>query len=315
MAAKLDLEEQRDRSDDERLFFYFAVTAPSDGLILSYPRSADDSDTLPSFYLDEVHAAFAMAGSGIPPLRHVTRTLADVAPQASESVNEADRTLAACADLFDPAQAIPTPHPPAKRRGRPENPPANDSSSAIRALLQSRNLPRLPRFDDASLQVDFAENKSVYSVTGTGDLSALPVPIPPAARPAFAPGRRRRRGESGRRAAWNPAPLFSKASAGNSQIPRRPTPRPCKKNWRGLLDDALAKKPLDAAPHRARMMARTLHDALDGFAQRDARFTPHLQTAPAHFELAFGVATGRASIADEEREVSLDSGQRRETDV
>ena len=55
------------------------------------------------------------------------------------------------------------------------------------------------------------------------------------------------------------------------------------------------------------MMARTLHDALDGFAQREARFTPHLQTLPAHFELAFGVAAGRVSIADEEREVSLDS--------
>ena len=166
MAAKLDLEEQRDRSDDERLFFYFAVTAPTDALILSYPRSADDSDTLPSFYLDEVHAAFAGADSEIPPLRHVTRTLADVAPQAGEAVNEADSTLAACADLFDPA-ASDTDAATRQQNGADalKIRLQNGANHTLRALLQSRNLPRLPRFDDSALRVDFAENKSVYSVT------------------------------------------------------------------------------------------------------------------------------------------------------
>ena len=57
--AGLDLEEQKGRADDERFFFYLAVTAPAEHLILSYPRSADESDTLPSFYLDEVRRVFA----------------------------------------------------------------------------------------------------------------------------------------------------------------------------------------------------------------------------------------------------------------
>ena len=47
--ARVDLEEQKGRADDERFLFYLAVTAPSERLILSYPRSADESDTLPSF--------------------------------------------------------------------------------------------------------------------------------------------------------------------------------------------------------------------------------------------------------------------------
>ena len=44
-ATGLDLEEQRGRADDERFFFYLAVTAPAERLILSYPRSTDESDT------------------------------------------------------------------------------------------------------------------------------------------------------------------------------------------------------------------------------------------------------------------------------
>ena len=305
-AAKLDLEEQRDRADDERLFFYFAVTAPTDVLILSYPRSADDSDTLPSFYLDEVYAAFAMAGADVPPLHYVTRTLADVAPQAGESVSEADRTLAACADLFDPA-ASDTDAATRQQSGADalKLRLKNDANFTIRALLQSRNLPRLPRFDDAALGMDFAENKAVYSVTELETYLRCPfqyllrhvLHLRPDADDGAASQGDALHGTLRR--------YFRKR---NREQPNAPTPDPelLKKELREILDAALAKKPLDAPPHRARMMTRTLHDALDGFAQREAVFTPHLQTMPAHFELAFGVATGRASIADEEREVSLD---------
>ena len=98
----LDLELLRDRADDERFFFYLAVTAPSERLLLSYPRSSKESDTLPSFYIDEVRAVFP---AGSPALRTVSRTLADVAPRLEETVTAGDRLLAACAVLFDPTEA------------------------------------------------------------------------------------------------------------------------------------------------------------------------------------------------------------------
>ena len=126
--AGLDLEEQKGRADDERFFFYLAVTAPSERLILSYPRSADESDTLPSFYLDEVRAVFSEQEAGsittentedtgeekgkrkavvvasyqpstinyqLSIINIVSRTLADVAPRPDEVISGKDKLLAA----------------------------------------------------------------------------------------------------------------------------------------------------------------------------------------------------------------------------
>lgn len=99
-AGEVDLEPHKNRADDERFLFYLAVTAPADRLILSYPRSADESDTLPSFFLDEVRAVFVPTGSALPHV--VSRTLADVAPRFEEGVTPADALRTACAELFDP---------------------------------------------------------------------------------------------------------------------------------------------------------------------------------------------------------------------
>ncbi len=307
-AAGLDLEEERDRADDERLFFYLAVTAPSEALILSYPRSSDNSDTLPSFYLDEVRAAFASEGgdSADSPLRHVTRTLADVAPQAEEAVSDADRTLAACADLFDPASGT---RDAAARQQRGADALRlrlqSGDSAAVRRLLESRCLPRLPRFDDFRLQTDFAANKTVYSVTELE--THLRCPFQYLLRHVL---RLRPDADDG---AANQGDLLHGTlrryfRRRQRETPDAPTPDAAtmQAELREILSEALTKRPIDAPPHRARMMTRTVRDALDGFAQREAVFTPHLETRPAHFELAFGIATGRASVGDEEREIALD---------
>ena len=274
MAAGLDLEEQRDRADDERLFFYLAVTAPTDGLILSYPRSADDSDTLPSFYLDEVRAAFEGADADIPPLRHVTRTLADVAPQADEAVNDADRTLAACADLFDPA-ASDTDAATRQQNGadalklrlQTETAAPRDSrsagipESAAPAPLRGRRAAIGLRRKQIRLQRDGTGERICAARFNTCcDTSCVCARTPTRAR------RVRAICCTGRCAA-----IFASAS-GNSPAPLPPTRKPCKANSRALLDEALTKKPLDAAPHRARIMTRTLRDALDGFARRRSPF-------------------------------------------
>ena len=306
-AAGLDLEEQRDRADDERLFFYLAVTAPTDGLILSYPRSADDSDTLPSFYLDEVYAAFESAAEfGTAPLHHVTRTLADVAPQSSEAVTDADRMLAACADLFDPA-AGETDAAQRQQAGADAiqaRLQSGDDSARLRALITSRNLPRLPRFDDAALRADFAATKSVYSVTELE--TYLRCPLQYLLRHVL-----RLRPDADDGAASQGDLLhgvlrryFRKRKREQPDAPA-PDAETMQAELRALLEEALTRQPMDAAPHRARMMTRTLRDALDSFARREALFTPHLGTKPAHFELAFGAGAGCAAIADEEREFPL----------
>ncbi len=210
--AGLDLEEQKGRADDERFFFYLAVTAPSERLILSYPRSADESDTLPSFYLDEVRAVFgeqeaegittentedtegrrqttgntggteedrgkrkaALAASDRPStincqlstINIVSRTLADVAPRPDEVISGKDKLLAACAMLFDPGT------------GRIADAEWHNAVTLMQACLEgeadrliaqrvveSRELPRLPRLEAERLRRQFANHRAVFSVT------------------------------------------------------------------------------------------------------------------------------------------------------
>ena len=320
-AAGVDLEEQRDRADDERLFFYLAVTAPTERLILSYPRSSDESDTLPSFYLDEVRAAFDTsdipAAQGVALLRVVSRTLADVAPQPDESVSAADGLLSACADLFEPAEADERKAEAKQRRSfaylaeRLREEASATGGKAVRAVLDSRLLPRLPRLEDPRLRADFACRKSVYSVTELETHLRCPFQYllrhVLRLRPEEDDGARAqgdllhdvlRRYFRRRKKAQNAAPL--------------PETAVLQGELRALLRETLADAPLDAPPYRARMMHRALHDALDGFAQRETVFSPKFQTAPAHFELAFGVDCGRSAIGDDEREFALESEGERE---
>ena len=58
-----------------------------------------------------------------------------------------------------------------------------------------------------------------------------------------------------------------------------------------ILAEMLAQESLDTSPHQMRMMHRLLSDALDGFVAREQRFTEQFGMMPAHFELAFGLAS------------------------
>ncbi|MES1228357.1 MAG: PD-(D/E)XK nuclease family protein, partial [Armatimonadota bacterium] len=130
--SEIDLENTSDRIDDERLLFYMAATAARERLILSFPRSSEESDTLPSFYLDEVRALFEHVPTEI-------RTLADVAPRPDECISDRDRLLSLCA-VQD----------------------SNLSESAP-SLLVSRHLPRLPELS-ASLMSKYGASRR-YSIT------------------------------------------------------------------------------------------------------------------------------------------------------
>lgn len=94
--ANIRLEPHQNFGDYERLLFYIAITAPSERLMLSYPRSGPESDVLPSFFLDEVEAA--CFGTISIARRHTT--LADIVPNMADALPGAETTLAAAADLF-----------------------------------------------------------------------------------------------------------------------------------------------------------------------------------------------------------------------
>ncbi|HZT44514.1 MAG TPA: PD-(D/E)XK nuclease family protein [Chthonomonadaceae bacterium] len=354
--AGLDLEEQKARADDERFFFYLAVTAPAERLLLSFPRSSEESDTLPSFYLDEVRAVFAITEStdtvsesrmvtdnteehGLsvssvtsassviqtkrvlrdrkreenltpntqrPPLT-VSRTLTDVVPRPEEVVSAGDRLLAACAGLFDPdAEPVSREERLREAASLMQGCLAEETTAAVvRAVVASRRLPRLPRLEDAALCVDFAGKQPVYSVSELETYQRCPFQY------LLRHVLRLRPEEEGASPRAQGTLLhavlrryFRQLSAGSAL----PTDlEAMRAELRQILEEIIEQESLDASPHRLRMIQRLLADALDGFAERETRFTPQFGMTPAHFELAFGLGMRPEGLEDEdEREITTD---------
>lgn len=306
-ASGLELEAQQDRADDERLFFYLAVTAPSERLILSYPRSSADSDTLPSFYLDEARAALGQGMEDADALPTVSRTLADVAPRLEEVVSESDTLLAACADLFDPgAESVPGGQ--AQRRDAAlqrmrlclENKTQHET---VRAVLTSRHLPRLPRLEDAALRADFAGSEArVFSVSELETMNRCPFQY------LLRHTLKLRLEEDGAGQRAQGTLLHSVLRRYFRWKAKKPEAPPAdaetmRNDLQSILTRSLERRALDASPHQLRMTQRLLNDALNRFVEREKRFTAQFGMTPAHFELTFGTeAGGGALIEDEERD-------------
>ena len=329
-ATGMDLEEQRGRADDERFFFYLAVTAPAERLILSYPRSADESDTLPSFYLDEVHSVFRCSGVQVfgnsgaqnenvsePVSEHpntrtpehlmvVSRTLADVAPRPDEVVSHGDRLLAACATLFDPGigqmeggtlrQAVQLMQMCMREEA---------DRRVTQRVVEARGLPRLPRLDADGLRHAFATHRAVFSVTELESYGRCPFQY-------FLRHVLRLRPEpdgiaSNAQGTILHAVLRRYFAGRKEEEKKRRKEENSTPNTREalhrILGEMLARENLDAGPHQKQMTHRLLADALDGFAAREERFQTQFGMQPAHFELTFGVGTRSDWEDEEERQI------------
>src|SRR5204862_2633870 len=120
----------------------------SERLILSFPRSGDESDTLPSFYLDEVRAA-------LPGVATEVRALADVMPRFEECVTDRDRLLAGCAaaiDLLTRGADIPEP---------------------VKEVLATAALPALPRLGGRDARKSYGQPRRL-KVTEIEDYNRCP---------------------------------------------------------------------------------------------------------------------------------------------
>jgi ATP-dependent helicase/DNAse subunit B len=325
--AGLDLEAQMGRADDERFLFYLAITAPSETLILSFPRATDEADTLPSFYLDEVRAVFApampttssasteSAETPSAPLQTISRTLADVAPRPEEVVSPQDRLLAACADLFDagPEGASQSRTRRMRRAAALMQTCLEDSrmAEAVRTVVASRRLPHLPRLESADLRADFAGQDRVFSVTELETHARCPFQY--LLRHALKLRPEDDGTHPGAQGTLLHAVLrryFRHRTQAASPSPSSPESAPdletMRAELRSLLADTLDRAPLDASPHRLHMTQRMLTDALDGFAERELRFGVQFGLTPAHFELAFGFGDADTPPPEDEERETVD---------
>src|SRR5579871_1971611 len=295
--AGLDLEIQKGRVDDERFFFYLAVTAPSDVLRLSYPRSSNESDTLPSFYLDEVRAVMDQREgrspeTSLPASYTLSRTLADVAPRPDECVTDHDRLRAACAGLFDPGPAT-NPNTPHIRRRAETLMAACLENTAMRpiihAVVASRFLPRWPRLEAPDLRAHFAGHDRAYTIAELETYQRCPFQY------LLRHALRLRPEEDAVDARVQSRLLHAvlrrydrrHASARASDPP--PDLDTMRAELRDLLTEQMGQETLDAPPERLLMVRRILESGLDRFAEREIRFRTQFGMAPAHAHLTFGM--------------------------
>jgi ATP-dependent helicase/nuclease subunit B len=309
--TSIDLEEQKLRADDERFLFYQAVTAPTEHLLLSYPRAAHENDTLPSFFLDEVRAVFDDRAPPAPEpaelsasvtacsmehtaaIQVIIRTLADVAPRPGETAMPSDDLLAACADLFDPQGDA------SARRERLVGAAARldrflrdaGCGPIVRSLLISRNLPRLPVLRDFTLRERFINGKTVFTIPELETYARCPFQY--LLRHVW----RLKQVTEGMDVGKQSALLHSvlrryfrgRLERGEPVIVEAHLDQVVE-DLRGILDESLQVSRLSASPHQLRILRRRLMDDLMGFAIREARFSARFETTPAHCHLSYGRA-------------------------
>ncbi|HSV72768.1 MAG TPA: PD-(D/E)XK nuclease family protein [Chthonomonadales bacterium] len=278
-AHGIALEPRAGQADEERLRFYCAVTAPGRRLILSYPRASDDSDNLRSFFIDEVEAAMG-------PLTTSVRTLADVAPLAAECVDEpSDRLLC--------ASALATGGSPSHRPGWHDEVLrlAGDAglrlddavSAAIVRAIESRLLPPAPRIE-RDAQLSRYTRPRAYSISEIETYRLCPFKH-------FALSALRLRedmdpaGDARRGSIWHEALSMA------MRDPRAGVAEDVDELRRlvtDALDDRLARADIDAPAYMAEMLKRSLREAVEGFAEREARYRQATGWRPTYHELAFG---------------------------
>jgi ATP-dependent helicase/nuclease subunit B len=289
--ARLPLEDQQERAEEERLLFYLAVTAPAGSearLVLTYPRTTEESDALPSFYVDEVRACFA--GEDAALLTTETCTLSDVAPHPEACVTERDRLLALCERFVaDPAKNE-----------------AAASDPAVRAVLATRHLPLLPRLTaEAALREQTRRRR--YGIT---ELEAyLRCPFQHLMRHGLM-----LRPEPDGGGAADRGTLFHtvlrrtfRRRAAEDRARNTPEPDALRETLHAELETCLGSHRVDASPVRRAMMERALRDALSGFSEREACYHEVFGMTPSHFELAFGTEEEPTRLDDEENTAEPES--------
>jgi ATP-dependent helicase/nuclease subunit B len=304
----VDLEEHRLHADDERLLFYLAATAPTERLLLSFPRATNDKDALPSFFLDNVRSVFEngphgnsdalasvdkAAESAVAAAAGIVtciQTLGDVASSSVEDATDSDELLVACNSLFDRQAAT---------RGTREALEAARKiqrlmtvpgcGNPIAAALRSRNLPRLPSLNQPATRLQFVSAKSSYTV---GELETY-------ARCQFRYLLRHVwnvKAESegldhARRSALIHTVLrryFRERSQQAAEPLENLRPNKVFEDLQKHLLAALHSARLDPNDHRMEIEIQRFSEDLMRFADRELRCAAQFGTKPAHFHLTFG---------------------------
>ena len=306
----VELEEQKLRADDERFLFYLAATAPTDRLLLSFPRAAHENDTLPSFFLEEVRAVFegdrSVAGARSEDgdsvrepaagIEVVVRTLADVAPRPSETANTADVLLSACADLFDPqCKGERRRERALEGAGRIESLlRGTDCESSVRAVLRSRNLPKLPALLDPWLRERFVTAKPTFTVRELETYGRCPFRY--LLRHVWNIKAEVEGLDNTRQSALVHSVLrryFRSRSKANKPGLRAVDTATVFADLKALLWASLQDARLNVGRHHIQILHRRLNDDLMGFAVREVRYAEQFGAVPSRFHLSFG----RAPIA------------------
>lgn len=282
----IPLEPRAERADDERLLFYLAVTAPTERLILSFPRSSDDSDALPSFYLDEAREA-------VGEIHAVVRTLADVAPRADECVTESDSLLAQCAAVTDAASNA------TRRETWKERLDSalelTGSESDVRRIAATSSLPPLPA-------IRSPENRTAYSGHRRYHVSEIETYNTCPFQHLMKYGLRIRSEQDGA----GPADrgrlyhaVLRNHFRGHAGIAT--DMKDLRLNLLEELERCLEEFAVDARPHRRRLLERFLREALTGFAEREAMYAEKFGLSPTHFEISFGMSEDESRNRDHDK--------------
>lgn len=267
-----------EQMDEERLLFYLAATAPTERLILSYPRSSGEADALPSFYIDEIREATAPETQKL--LSATSRRLSDVAPRLDDTASERDRILHHCAQLFDPVLSQEE-RDKAFQQIKAMCGQDPETTIVVRHAIASRFLPPLPSVEASSLQ-SWLKQKSIKCSIGELE-TYIQCPF-------------RHLLQYRLKIRPNPdenLPLLQEQLLHNI-LRSALSEKTCnnlttlRTALRQSLDREMEQLIVDIPLHKERLLRRTLSQMLDRIAEREQAYKDLLPLRPHYFHLYFG---------------------------
>lgn len=294
---QLTLSTSRTHQEEERLLFYLAATAPSEKLLVSFPRTDMDRDCIPSFYLTDMRNAYRLKGYEHSIIEKRV-SLAEVAPLLQDGVNEHDSLIAGCIALYNPAgsdnekiieKELATKYLKSQF-------PTPESRQKHKHLTASRQLPPYPQLNEYIVLKSLNTRVRPFSVT---ELEIF----------ALCPFKHFAMYTLGMKIDQPPSLERIQSNILHSALCRFHS-GPCSTTtligMQNALDIELGKAEI-LLSSSFKLTSVQLKQYMEGAAYKETLFQPLFNAVPKHNELAFGMPADTRNMGDEDRDADTEA--------
>ncbi len=292
LVPEISLEPRSNHIEEERFLFYLAVTTPSRQLMLSWPRSGEQRDLAPSFYLDDLKKALAYPGGENGYWQEQIIQLSDIAPLPEQAVTSPDHLLAGCALLFAPTAANVQQQQTLGMKHLEQH--FEHDRLLLSEITESRLKPPLPRIVTPEMHRRFLAGKKAWNSRELESYARCPFQFYMAHILKIEP-------EPDQNDAALQSTILHHTLHRTFYTCKKQRKKPLYEDFLAALETEMQNGQLEMDEHRKPLVQDMLSLALKDFSEREQAYAKQFALFPTWFELAFGTGSGEDLAGDEDR--------------